>query len=68
MDHFRKVLTQCKYPKWALDKVGKRLNRPSSEVMMGLTTRAPQVPRLLPMKLKLVILLYPIHKVFVKAL
>ena len=35
MDHLRKALTQCKYPKWALDKVGKRLNRPSSEVIDG---------------------------------
>ena len=25
----RKALTQCKYPKWALDKVEKRLNKPS---------------------------------------
>ena len=32
MDHLRKAFTQCKYPKWALDKVEKRLNRPSSEV------------------------------------
>ena len=32
MDHPRKALTQCKYPKWALDKVAKRLNRPSREV------------------------------------
>ena len=23
--HFRKALTKCKYPKWALDKVEKRL-------------------------------------------
>ena len=32
MKHLRKALTQCKYHKWALDKVEKRLNRPSSEV------------------------------------
>ena len=32
MDHLRKAFTQCKYPKWALDKVEKRLNRPSWEV------------------------------------
>ena len=25
-DHLRKALTKCKYPKWALDKVEKRLN------------------------------------------
>ena len=30
--HLRKALTQCKYPKQALDKVEKRLNKPSSEV------------------------------------
>ena len=35
MDHLRKALTQCKYPKWALDKVEKRLNRPSREVTDG---------------------------------
>ena len=35
MDHLRKALTQCKYPKWALDKVEKRLNRPSREVIDG---------------------------------
>ena len=35
MDHLRKALTKCKYPKWALDKVGKRLNRSTSEVIDG---------------------------------
>ena len=35
MGHLRKALTQCKYPKWALDKVAKRLNRPSREVTDG---------------------------------
>ena len=29
--HLRNALTQCKYPKWALDKVERRLNRPSRE-------------------------------------
>ena len=33
MDHLRKVLTKCKYPKWALDKVEKRLNRSTSETI-----------------------------------
>ena len=28
----RKALTQCKYPKWALDKVEERLNKPPREV------------------------------------
>ena len=32
MEHLRKALTHCKYPKWALDNVEKRLTRPSSEV------------------------------------
>ena len=31
--HLRKALTQCKYPKWALDKVEKRLNRTSGETI-----------------------------------
>ena len=35
MDHLGKAPTQCKYPKWALDKVEKRLNRSSSEVTEG---------------------------------
>ena len=35
MDHLRNPLTQCKYPKWALDKVEKRLNRLSREVTNG---------------------------------
>ena len=35
MNYLRKALTQCKYPKWALDKVEKRLNRPSREVSDG---------------------------------
>ena len=33
--HLRKALTKCKYPKWALDKVEKRLNRSTSEVIDG---------------------------------
>ena len=34
-DHLRKALTKCKYPKWALDKVEKRLNKSISEVIDG---------------------------------
>ena len=30
--HLRKALIQYKYPKWALDKVERRLNKPSREV------------------------------------
>ena len=32
MEHLRKALIHCKYPKWALDRVEKRLNKPTSEV------------------------------------
>ena len=31
--HLRKALTKCKYPKWALDEVEKRLNRSTSEAI-----------------------------------
>ena len=34
-EHLRKALTQCKYPKWALDRVEKRLNKSSSEAIDG---------------------------------
>ena len=37
--HLRKALTQCKYPKWALDKVEKRLNRTSSEAIDGVNNQ-----------------------------
>ena len=33
--HLRNALTQCKYPKWALDKVERKLNKPSSEASDG---------------------------------
>ena len=69
MDHLRKALTQCKSPKWTLDKVEKRFNRPSREVTDEVKTiRAPQRHSPPPMELKArVILLYLIHKVSVKA-
>ena len=38
-EHLRKALTKCKYPKWALDKVGKRLNKPSSEASDGVSNQ-----------------------------
>ena len=48
-EHLRKALTQCKYPRWALDKVQKRLNRPSSEAIDGAnsqgTTSTPAVTK-----------------------
>ena len=33
--HLRKALSKCKYPTWALDKVKRRLNRPSSKTSDG---------------------------------
>ena len=39
-DHLRKALTKCKYPKWALDKVEKRLNRSSRQDNDGGTNNA----------------------------
>ena len=33
--HLRKALTKCNYPKWALDKVEKRLNRSTRQVNDG---------------------------------
>ena len=34
-DHLRKALTKCKYSKWAMDKVEKRINKSTSEVIYG---------------------------------
>ena len=68
MDHLMKALTQCKYPKWPLDKVEKSLTSLPVRQLMGLITKVPQVPRLSPMKSKQrVTLSYPTHKVSVKA-
>ena len=39
-DHLRKALTKCKYPKWALDKVEKKVNRSSRQVIDGGTNNA----------------------------
>ena len=38
-EHLRKALTKCKYPQWALDKVEKRLNKPSSEAIDGVNNQ-----------------------------
>ena len=35
MEHLRKTLTHCKYPKWALDRVQKKFTKPTSEVGNG---------------------------------
>ena len=31
MDHVRKALSNCKYPRWAIDKVKRRLTQLTSE-------------------------------------
>ena len=41
--HLRKALTKCNYPKWALDKVEKRLNRSTRQVNDGGNT-LPSLP------------------------
>ena len=33
--HLRKALSKCKYPKWALEKVERRLSKPSNETSDG---------------------------------
>ena len=38
-EHLRKALTQCKYPKWALNKVEKRINRSSREAIDGVNNQ-----------------------------
>ena len=38
-DHLRKAPPQCKYPKWALDKMEKRLNRSTSEAIDGVNNQ-----------------------------
>ena len=62
--HLRKALTQCKYPRWAFDKVEKRLNKPSREVTDGANSQGTTGAHTLPMKLEpRFILLYLTHKV-----
>ena len=39
MEHLSKALTKCKYPKWALNKVQKRLNKSSSEEIDGVNNQ-----------------------------
>ena len=68
MDHLRKALTKCKYPKWALDRVEKRLNGSTSEVIDGVNSRGNTVVRAVTNEVKIkVILSYPTYKVSVKA-
>ena len=59
-----KALTKCNYPKWALDKVEKRLNRSTRQVNDGVQQFCPACQ---PWRCKVrVTLSYPTHKVFVK--
>ena len=59
MDHLRKALTKCKYPKWALDKVEKRINKSTSKTIDGVnnhgTTGAQAVTNEVKMKDHIVI-------------
>ena len=43
MDYLRKAVTKCKYPQWALDKVEKRLNKSTSEVIDGVNNQGTTV-------------------------
>ena len=52
MEHLRKALTHCKYPKWALDKVEKGFPSLLVKSMMGPTATAPQAPSPLPVRSK----------------
>ena len=62
-EHLRKALTNCKYPKWALDKVEKRLNRSSRQVNDGGNNNAQSANHEVQNRGTLS---YPTHKVFVK--
>ena len=52
-EHLRKALTQWKYPKWALNKVEKRLNRSSSEAIDGANNQGANSTLVPPEKLRL---------------
>ena len=66
-DHLRKALTKCKYPKWALDKVEKRLNRSTSEVIDGANNQGTTAVQPVTNEVKKrAILSYPTHKILVK--
>ena len=41
--YLRRAFTKCKYPKWALDKMEKRLNRSTSEVIDGANNQGTTV-------------------------
>ena len=52
MEHLRKALAHCKYPEWALDKVEKRLTRPSSEINDGDNSQGTAGAQLITNKVK----------------
>ena len=67
-DYLRKDLTKCKYSKWALDKVEKRPNRSTSEVIDEVNNQGTTAAQPVTKEIKIrVTLSYPTHKVFVKA-
>ena len=51
-DHLRKALTKCKYPKWALDKVQKRLNKSTSKVIDGVNNQGTTVAQAVTSKVQ----------------
>ena len=51
-DHLRKALTKCKYHKWALDKMEKRLNRSTSEVIDGANSQGTTVAQAVTNRVK----------------
>ena len=66
-DHLTKALTKCKYPKSALDKVEKRLNRSTSEASDGVNNQGTSAAQPVTNEVKIrVKLSYPTQKVFVK--
>ena len=52
VDHLRKALTKYKYPKWALDKVEKRLNKSTSEVIDGANNQGTTVAQAVTSEVK----------------
>ena len=50
--HLRKALTKCKYPKWALDKVEKRLNKSTCEVIDGANNQGTTVAQAVTNEIK----------------
>ena len=51
-DHLRKALTKCKYPKWALDKVEKRLNKSTRDDIDGANNQGTTVAQAVTSKVK----------------